>query len=220
VADPLLDAVLGRRSVRSGFDGRAVRRDVLQQIIACGEAAPSSKNAQPWRFHIMSDAGLIGRCADAVVTADGIETYVPRDPRTGQPYPEYTSTVLDSAAALRSASAAIWVENLGTFSGGRAVLSKATPAALTGSLVGYGLELIGVGAAVENMWLGANALGLSAAFMGDVIIAEPRIRELLGFEGDLMGVLVVGYSSASRGPSELRRALPDQARAVWHGETS
>lgn len=213
---PILNALLTRRSVRVGYEDRPVGRELLEQIIACGEAAPSSKNAQPWRFHAVADRSLLVRMATLVSTAKGVDSYVPRDPRTGQPYPHYTSSVLDSAAALRTVSAAVLVENLGAFSGGRNTLSEAPKAALAGSLVGYGFELIGIGAAVENMWIAANALGLSASFMGDVVIAEPQIQKLLAFDGDLMGVLVLGYSTATPGSSWIPRAFESSARTVWH----
>lgn len=219
VMDPktVLDVVLARRSVRSGYDGRPIPREALEQVVACGEAAPSSKNAQPWRFHIVTDRAMLSHIANLVSTAEDADSYVPRDPRTGQPYSHYTSSVLDSAAVLGEVSAAIWIENLGTFSAGRRTLLTVPRAALAGSLVGYGFELIGIGAAVENLWIAANALGLSASFMGDVAIAEPQIQRLLGFEGDLIGVLALGYSSKRPGPSRVTRALDSSPRAVWHG---
>ena len=68
---------------------------------------------------------------------------------------------------------------------------------MIGSLVGYTFEILGIGAAVENMWLAANSLGIQAAYMGDVVIAEAEISQRLGLELDLVGVLALGYSQMS-----------------------
>lgn len=214
--DAVLQALLRRRSIRFGFTDRAVSAEELEKIVACGSAAPSSKNAQPWRFHVVTDKALLESLADAVSAADDLDAYVPHDPRTGQPYARYTSTVIESADVLRAVPAAIWIENLGSFSAGRAALLSAGEARLAGALEGYGFELIGIGAAVENLWIAANALGLAAAFMGDVVIAETKVQELLGFRGDLVGVLVLGHSDASPRPPMDPRSFPELPRVMWH----
>ncbi|MCW2851994.1 MAG: nitroreductase [Nocardioides sp.] len=217
-AETILSALMNRRSVRFGFDGRPVSRDTLECVVACGLAAPSSKNAQPWRFHVLTDRSVLDELADAVSNSSDIEAYVPHDPKTGAPYPQYRSTVRESAQVLREAPATIWVENLGAFSAGRKTLISVPQEALAGSLAGYGFELLGIGAAVENMWIAANALGLAVSFMGDVVIAESVIAARLGFQSDLLGVLALGYSVATPRPPMDVRSFADSARAVWHDE--
>jgi Nitroreductase family len=98
------------------------------------------------------------------------------------------------------------------FSNGRAGLISATRPALAGSLVGFGLEMIGIGAAIENIWLAAEALGVRVAFMGDVVIAEDDIRATLGIAGDLVGVLALGFSDRSGGAPTME---PFWALAGW-----
>lgn len=88
-------------------------------------AAPSSKNSMPWRLHVVSDRELLSRLADAVTTHRGRATYVPHDPLTGLPRPEYTSTVVDSGQVLRQVPLAIFIENLGPFSRGLDGLASA-----------------------------------------------------------------------------------------------
>ena len=146
-----------------------------------------------------------------------MDEYVPHDPATGRPRPAYVSTVRESAQVLREVAAAIFIENRGLFSDGRAGLIGATRPALAGSLVGFGLEMIGIGAAIENMWLAAEALGVRVAFMGDVVIAEDDICAALGIAGDLAGVLALGFSdvppaasppAAGRAGRRARRLAP------------
>ncbi|KQZ90890.1 hypothetical protein ASD62_03445 [Phycicoccus sp. Root563] len=218
-SDVILAALMNRRSIRYGFDGRSVSRSTLERIVACGLAAPSSKNAQPWRFHIVTDRPTLDELADVVTGARDIDDYVPHDPGTGRPYAQYTSTVRNSAEVLRQVPATIWVENLGAFSSGRKTLLSVPNEALAGSLAGYAFELIGIGAAVENMWIAANALGVAAAFMGDVVIAESTIGGRLGFTGDLLGVLALGYSAAEPRPPMDVRAFAESTRALWHSDS-
>jgi nitroreductase len=123
---------------------------------------------------------------------------------------------LESAVVLLDVPAAIWVENLGSFSVGRKTLRTVPAETLADSLEGYGFELIGIGAAIENMWIAANALGLSAAFIGDVVVAESKIAEVLGLRGDLVGVLALGYSSSEPRPPMDVPTFDHLDRVVWH----
>jgi nitroreductase len=213
---PMTRTILRRRSIRSGFSGDALDSAVVEEILACGLAAPSSKNSMPWRLHAVSDRQLLAGLADAVVTHHDRATYVPHDPSTALPRPEYRSTVVDSGEVLRQVPLAIFIENLGPFSRGLEVLTAVDEKGLRSALFGYGLEMVGIGAAIENMWLAANALGLGAALLGDVAIIEAEVVTALGMAGDLVGVLAVGESSDSPVPSMDAPALPNVARSVRH----
>ncbi len=212
----VIAAMLARRSIREGFDSRPIPGSFLREIVRCGLAAPSSKNAQPWRLHVVTDRATLAALADAVESAEGADEYVPHDPATGLPRPAYVSTVRESAQVLREIAAAIFIENRGLFSNGRSSLADASRRALAESLVGFGLEMIGIGAAVENMWLAAEALGVRVAFMGDVVIAEDDIRRRLGIVGDLAGVLALGFSDVPLPARRQRLDERDAEHVVWH----
>jgi nitroreductase len=215
--NPVIDTILARRSIRFGYQDRPVAKEDLDLVLQCGLAAPSSKNARPWRFHVVQDAGLRQQIAEATERAEGVDEYVPHDPRTGLPSPHWSSTVLESADVVRAAPAIVAIENRGVFTGGRATLEQASHEALASSLAGYGFEVMGLGASMENIWLAANSLGIGVAFLGDLNIAEPEIRSLLGLEGDLMGVIALGYAPLQAPP---RRDPPSEtqvaAPVVWH----
>jgi len=212
----VVEAILARHSTRTGYVDRRIDEPILKEIVRAGLAAPSSKNAQPWRLHVVSDRTVLGVLAEAVRRAPDADRYVPHDPNTGRPWPQYVSTVRESAEVLAQVSTGVFIENLGIFSGGRQTLVSVARDGLVGSLVGYTLEAVGIGAAVQNMWVAANALGVQAAFMGDILIAEDEIRRYLGLTGDLIGVLALGYADTPQGP---RRSLDldDPTRVKWHG---
>ncbi len=61
--NPLIDAILSRRSVRH-FTPEPVARTELLEIIRSGTWAPSGLNNQPWRFAIVTDPGLKAQFED------------------------------------------------------------------------------------------------------------------------------------------------------------
>ncbi|MFN8019225.1 MAG: nitroreductase family protein [Acidimicrobiales bacterium] len=211
--DPTLATIWSRRSVRFGFADRPLPSEVVDQIVAAGLAAPSSKDAKPWRLHVVTDRDLLQSIGAAARRAPGIEDYVPHDPASGEPRPEYHSTVIESCETLEAVPLAIFVENRGVFSSGRDALLGATTEHRAAALMGYGLELMGLGAAIENMWLAAVALGLGGVLLGDVLIAEDAIVEALGIEGDVVGVLALG--PVAEPPAVRIPAVHDDPRVVW-----
>jgi nitroreductase len=216
IDNPTVETILQRRSTREGLIPTPIAAASLEAIVRCGLAAPSSKDAQPWRFHVVTDRDLLRGLADLVLTADDLDRYVPHDPATGAPRPEWNSTVIESAEVLASCSAAIFVENVGPFSRGRRWLLAAGFDAVQTSIVGYGLELLGLGAAVENMFLAAHSLGLGCTFMGDVVIAEDAIGTSLGIDGDLIGVLALGHCDRHPPPHADRADVFDTKLVRWY----
>jgi nitroreductase len=207
--------IRARRSVRFGYDGLPLERALMEEIVQCGLAAPSSKNARPWILHVVQDSKVLAAVASDMESAPDKSIYVPHDPVTGQPGAAWVSTVSESATVLRQVGNAIFIENSGLFCGGRRGLIVADHENLASALVGYSLEMLGLGAVVQNMWLAAESLGLQASFMGDVIIAEGAVADGLALVGDLVGVLALGRSSAPPLPhrsSVSRPAVP----VIWH----
>ena len=143
-SNEVVRAILTRRSIRFGFDRtRSISPDLMETITDCGLAAPSSKNAKPWRFHVVTSTDLLDEIAGWMESAANLETYVPHDPRTGQPHEHWQSTVIESAAVFRQVPVAVFIENRGVFSGGRPALRTAAPEALAGSLCQLRLRVRG-----------------------------------------------------------------------------
>jgi nitroreductase len=215
-SNAVTEAILSRRSARDQFASRPVPEDVLAEIVGCALAAPSAKNAQPWRFHVVSDRALLAELADAMERSPGLDSYVPMDPLTGKPRPDIPSTVLLSASILRQAAIGIFVENRSPFGRSRQSIVEAIQSGRIGSLIGYSFEVLGIGAAIENMWVAAESFGLRGCYLGDVVIAEDEVRRRLGMQDDLIGVLALGYSDEPIRPRLLADALSDPTHVVWH----
>lgn len=143
----------------------------------------------------MTDQDLLATIADSMEAADARDRFVPSDPGTGQPRSNYVSTVVESAAVLREVPLAFFIENSGAFSGGRRNVASASQENIEDALVGYSLEILGVGAAIENLLIASESLGVRGVFMGDILIAEEDIKSLVGIRSDLVGVVALGYPS-------------------------
>ena len=206
------DLIIGRRSVREGFMARQVPTEIIQKILDCGNNAASSKNAQPWILHVVtSNSTMLMDVADAMRRSKAVEEFRPLDPKTGARRREYVSTVVESAQVIQSVPLAIFIENRGLFTHSREAVWSAIESARPDAVIGNGLEDLSLGICVANMWLAGQALGLRGVFMGDVLVTEEFIQNLLGMNGDLVGVLALGYTDKTPYPKTIR-----QDSVVWH----
>lgn len=73
-ANPVIDNILKRRSVRT-FEDRPVPREDLEAIVECGRWAPSAMNRQEWTFVVVDDAPRIARLTEVMRAALGRDAY-------------------------------------------------------------------------------------------------------------------------------------------------
>jgi nitroreductase len=139
-----------------------------------------------------------------------MKKYGPTDPKTGKLLPGYTCTVIPSARILKQAPVAVFIENVGEFIGNRKDVAKSKFPKET--LVSYEFELLGIGAAIENIFLAAHAKDIGAVFMGDVLFVEDPVKEMFDIRGDLLGVVSLGYRRDSKDTQ--KRLKKD--RVVFH----
>ncbi|NTV99200.1 MAG: nitroreductase [Chlorobiaceae bacterium] len=50
-----------RCSVRSFDTGRAIPDDILRRVLEAGRMAPSAKNLQPWKFHVVRSPRMLAK---------------------------------------------------------------------------------------------------------------------------------------------------------------
>lgn len=56
--------LFGRRSIRR-YTGEAIPREMLEQLLQAGMAAPSASNHRPWHITVITDRQLLNQLADA-----------------------------------------------------------------------------------------------------------------------------------------------------------
>ena len=189
-SEAVLEAIKTRRSIRK-FREIPIPEELLKKVIDCGLRAPSSKNSQPWRFHVVRDKEMREKVADILLSNPQAKEDGPIDPKTGKLNPNFTPTVVESADVLKSAPVAIFIENHSPLVGGKKEVIGSPY--VNDAIFGLQFDLLGIGASVENMLLAAHSQGLGGVFMGDIVLEEDNIKKLFQMQGDLVGVVALGY---------------------------
>ncbi len=210
-SEDLIALIRERRSVRE-FTRAPVDPTLVAQIVECGLSAPSSKNSNPWFIVTVSGlekTRLVEWLRAAATSPAGTTERSPVDPRTGAPREGLRDTVDESIATMDQADTLILLLNRGPFSRGADELLKLMDdpeARLRGgrALYAYAGELIGLGAAAENMLLAARALGLGAVYMADAYPARRMVMEALKTTKELVGIIALGYAAYEAAPRPLR----------------
>ena len=229
-ADPagsVLDAVAGRRSVRS-YLGRPVPHATLLVLLAAASRAPSGNNTQPWRVHVLTGAGR-QRLTDAImaVRAAGGDDPAPE-------YPYYPEHWVEPFAAQRRANGWELYGLLGIKRGDRAG-SRAWQDGnfrFFGAPVGLILtrdrrlglgSFIDLGMFMEALAVAARAFGLATCPQVAFVHYHATVRDVLGLAPEDMVVcgMSLGVADEAAPANTLRTGRePVSAFATFHaGET-
>jgi nitroreductase len=76
----MLELIISRQSDRK-YSDKPVEKEKLERIIKAGRLAPSACNAQPWKFIVVSEPGLIEKIAEAATAKLlGMNSFVAQAP--------------------------------------------------------------------------------------------------------------------------------------------
>jgi nitroreductase len=76
----LLELIIGRQSDRK-YSDRPVEKEKLDRVVDAGRMAPSACNAQPWKFIVVNDPGLVASVANAAsAKLIGMNSFVAQAP--------------------------------------------------------------------------------------------------------------------------------------------
>ncbi|MCX6062646.1 MAG: nitroreductase family protein, partial [Caldiserica bacterium] len=149
--------------------------EMVSAVLAAAILAPSGKNRQPWRFVVVADAEK--RAQMIRVMREGIADTKARGMETG--------SAIMTARVMQHAPVTIFVFN---------------PEGVhpwTSHSVGQSfLEMVdtqSIGAAIQNMLLAAQDLGLGTLWMCDVWSAYRQLSAWLGETGQLVAAVALGY---------------------------
>ena len=184
-----LRSIRNRRSVRMFLD-RMVSDEDLQIILHAANQAPSAHNQQSWRFVVLRDkkkaelANLVNTMADS--------------------FPKPSCVLLRLASrSIVSAPVVIAAANSGE------LISRGTELFKVDKDTAHDffriMEIQSSAAAVENLLIAATSLGLSAVWLGVLVLIKKDILKFIGEppEGEFMAVIPVGYAAkTSEGPKK------------------
>jgi nitroreductase len=171
--DAILSALEGRRSAKK-LTGPAPSRAELEQILRAGANAPDHGRLRPWRFVVLSGAALEQLGEWLAATFQ-------------EKVPEATAEQL----AKERAKAA------------RAPVVIAVAAKVTRNKIPEVEQVLAAGAAVENMFLAAQALGYGAMWKTGDAAYSPKVKQHLGLaaEDHIVAFLYIGTVAVAAEPT-------------------
>ena len=172
-----LDAIAARRSIRK-FKDTPIVEDLLQVILKAGSQAPSGKNRQPWRFVIVKEnkrAEMVKILREAIARAKSQGNEIGSS--------EWSTNVMEQAPV------SIFVIN-----------PEGLPPWLAHSIdqnIHDVVDIQSAGAAIQNMLLAAQDLGLGSLWICDVFTAYEELLNWLGEKGEMIAAVSFGYADES-----------------------
>ena len=172
-----LDAIAARRSIRK-FKDDPIPDEALQAILTAAIQAPSSKNRQPWRFVVVQS----DKRAEMVrVMRNGLTKLKAQGEDIGSG--EWTARVMEQSPVT------IFVFN-----------SEGIHAWLAHSIDQMFTDLVNlqaIGAAIQNMLLAAQDLGIGSLWICDVLYAYDELGQWLGEQSEMIAAVSLGYPDES-----------------------
>jgi nitroreductase len=183
------DVVRGRHSVRD-FKDETVPAEAVERLTLAASLAPSSMNAQPWRFYVAT--GETRKALGALIAQATI----------------HLTEYIDVLGPDGYEQAVVWFSTLGNAPTLIAVVTEGSDDAL--DMLNKHLA---VGAAVENLLLAAVDEGLGACNITYSHWVEDEIAEMLGLAEDEVVITVIALGWPSAVPAAAPLHNPDVA--VW-----
>ena len=167
------EAIAKRRSIRK-FKADDLPADAVGQIVKAATLAPSGKNRQPWRFILVQGEQ---RAKMIRVMRDMLQQWQERGEDAGSA--QWTTEVMAQAPltvfVINPDGIDPWEEH-------------AVPQMLQ-ELV----DIQSIGAAIQNMLLAAQDLGIGSLWICDVLYAITELKEWLNESGELIAAVSFGY---------------------------
>ena len=154
---------------------------MIEEVIEAGMLAPSSKNRQPWKFVVTSGKA---KCEALAAMEKGLhrEKKAPLLPGCTQ----YIGGAEHTLRIMEQAPVVIFIVNIL----GIDIHSVLTPEDRIYEMC----NAQSIGAAIENMSLEAEELGLGSLWICDTCFAYDELNRWLGADGELIAALALGYA--------------------------
>lgn len=168
----LTEIILSRRSSNPAtFNGNKIENSIITDLLNLAHWAPTHGRTEPWRFKVYAGEGVTKFCeAHAALYKTNTDPEV------------FTTAKFESLQKLGSQTSHI----LGVY------MQRQVPAKIP--LVE---EIAATAAAMQNILLGAEALGISALWSTGGMTHHPALKSFWGLaeEDVVMGLLYLGYTN-------------------------
>ena len=196
-AEPLMDALLGRRSVR-GYLDREVPDEVVEKVLEAARWAPSPHGRQPWRFAVVTRQETKARLSEAMG-----EEWRANLEMDGQSDEVVEKRLEGSRKRLLHAPVLVllclYLENLDTYPDAIRQRNETTMAVQS------------LGAVAQNVLLAAYSSGLDAGWMCAPLFCPEKVTEALDLDPTLVphALLTLGYADGDPPKRRPRRPLEE-----------
>jgi nitroreductase len=203
-----IEAIFNRKSIRK-FKDQPVDHSDLLEILKCGLNAPSAKNMQNWHFVVIESKQKIKAIADIVKQKQKKLIEKSDDPALVKSFQSKTSfyTFFQQAPVLVLVYASAYT-------------SKTSMLLSGDDLVKYnntnpGLQ--NIGAAIQNILLGATALGYGTCWMSGPNFAINEIETYIGLQEkdySLISMIPIGHPSHEKHPSPSKKGIDEKVTFI------
>jgi F420 biosynthesis protein FbiB-like protein len=177
-----LEAIRERRSIRK-FTSTPIADDLIRTILEAAVQAPSGKNRQPWRFIVVKEDK---RAAMVRIMREGIAKTKTQGEDAGSA--EWTAKIMEQTPVT------VFIFNP---EGVHPWMLRSI-----GQMFQEVVDVQSVGAAIQNMLLAAQDVGLGSLWICDVFYAYEGLSQWLGETGQMIAAVSFGY------PDEQPKARP------------
>lgn len=176
----MIPAIYNRRSIRK-YKSDPIPKEAIEEVLRAGILAPSSKNRQPWKFVVTS-----GKAKEEMLRAMEQGLHREQDKAVLPNSKQHLCGAEHTLAIMRQAPVVLLVVNM---------LGMDLFQPLTAEERIYEIcNAQSIGAAIENMTLAADALGLGSLWICDTYFAYQELCDWLRTEGELFAALALGYA--------------------------
>jgi nitroreductase len=186
----LRDIITDRRSVKPAvFNGKKIENNEIRQLLHLANWAPSHGLTEPWRFIVYSGDAVQRFCSDHA------ELY--RQRTTPE---KFTAAKYEKQKHNGDKASHLVI----------AYMHRGSNPNITELE-----EICATAAAVQNILLGAESLGLAVLWSTGGLILDEAIREYLGLhkEDIVIGMLYLGYTDE---PAKPGKRQPIEEKIIWH----
>lgn len=186
----LQEVIVSRRSTKpAAMNGKKIGDGVIRQLLGLANWAPTHANTEPWRFIVYSGEAVQRFCHEHA------ELYKQDTP------PEKFTTAKYEKQQHNGDKASHLI---------LAVMKRGSNPNIT-----VLEEICATAAAVENILLGAEALGIAVLWSTGGMVMQPAMKDLLalGQEDVVLGILYMGYTDE---PAKPGKRGPVEEKIQWN----
>lgn len=186
------EAIGARRSIRQ-YARRPLPEEQILKLLHAASQAPSAKNRQPWFFYVINDPDIKQKFVDTL--SGNVDYLYQRYRQKNIQRPDILSAK-NSLRAMEQAAALILVKLTSCY-------GTHHDDGVDWPLHALDIEvadLLSVGAAIQNILLAAEEMGLGTLWVCDIFYAYPALTRFLQEDAPIVSAICLGYPGEAPGP--------------------